>query len=40
MQFRIPRTARWAMHKGERVQDKVAGIFKHHTREPGVETEV
>jgi hypothetical protein len=40
MQFRLPRTARWAMHKGERVQDKVAGIFKHHTREPGVETEV
>lgn len=40
MQFRIPRTARWAMHKGERVQDKVVGIFKHHTREPGVETEV
>ena len=40
MQFRIPRTARWAMHKGERVQDKVAGIFKHHTREPGIETEV
>jgi hypothetical protein len=40
MQFRLPRTARWAMNKGERVQDKVAGIFKHHTREPGVETEV
>jgi hypothetical protein len=36
----IPRTARWAMHKGERVQDKIESIFKHHTREPGVETEV
>ena len=40
MQFRIPRTAQWAKHKGERVQDKVAGLFKHHTREAGVETEV
>lgn len=40
MQFRIPRTAQWAKHKGERVQDKVVGIFKHHTREAGVETEV
>ena len=40
MQFRVPRTAQWAKHKGERVQDKVAGLFKHHTREAGVETEV
>lgn len=39
MQFRVPRTAKWAMHKGERVQEKVASIFRHHTREPGIETE-
>jgi len=40
MQFKIPRTALWAKHKGERVQDKLESIFKHHTRDPGIETEV
>ncbi|KAK5113917.1 hypothetical protein LTR85_010450 [Meristemomyces frigidus] len=40
MQWKVPRTAEFAVHKAERAGSKVAGIFKHHAREPGIETEV
>lgn len=40
MQWRIPRTTQWVYHKAGRTQDKVASLFKHHTRQPGIETEV
>ncbi|WPH03805.1 meiotically up-regulated protein [Acrodontium crateriforme] len=40
MQWRAPRTARWAIHKAERASENVTDLFKHHRREPGLETEV
>ncbi|KAK5133110.1 hypothetical protein LTR08_008220 [Meristemomyces frigidus] len=40
MQWKLPRTAEFAVHKAEHAGAKVKGIFKHHAREPGVETEV
>lgn len=40
MQWRLPRTAKWAMGKAEKLESKVEGLFEHHTREPDVETEV
>ncbi|KAK4542102.1 hypothetical protein LTR36_007133 [Oleoguttula mirabilis] len=40
MQWKVPRTAEFAVHKAERAGAKVAGIFKHHAREPGIQTEV
>lgn len=40
MQYKIPRTAQWAADKGEKVGHRMSGIFRRHTREPGVETEV
>ncbi|KAK5703609.1 hypothetical protein LTR17_021978 [Elasticomyces elasticus] len=39
MQFRLPRTARYAKHKAEEGTAKLGGLFKRHTREPDVETE-
>ncbi|KAJ8608370.1 hypothetical protein MRB53_039710 [Persea americana] len=40
MQYKIPRTTQWALHKAERAEQKLSGIFRRHTREPGIETEV
>jgi len=40
MQYKIPRTAQWAANKTEQVGNRFSGIFKRHTREPGLETEV
>ncbi|OQO07691.1 hypothetical protein B0A48_07388 [Cryoendolithus antarcticus] len=40
MQWKIPRTAEWAAHKAERAEAKITGLFKHNSREPGIETEV
>lgn len=40
MQWKIPRTAQWAMKKVEHAEGKVEQLFKHHTRQSGVETEV
>jgi len=40
MQWKIPRTARWASHKLSHVDAKISDVFRHHTRDSGVETEV
>ncbi|PHH86863.1 hypothetical protein CDD83_9645 [Cordyceps sp. RAO-2017] len=40
MQWKIPRTARWMKHKIERVGDGVSGLFDHHSKQAGIETEV
>ena len=40
MQWKLPRTAQWAVNKAERTESKLSGLFKHHTRGSGVETEV
>ncbi|SMR55043.1 unnamed protein product [Zymoseptoria tritici ST99CH_1E4] len=40
MQYKAPRTAKWALGKVEGLEEKVKGVFGRHTREPGVETEV
>lgn len=40
MQWKIPRTAQWAANKVERTESKFTGMFKHHSRDSGVETEV
>ena len=39
-QLQLPRTAQWAAHKVERTESRFSGLFKHHTRQPDVETEV
>lgn len=40
MQWKVPRTARWVKHKMERVGDGVSGLFDHHSKQEGIETEV
>lgn len=40
MQWKLPRTAQWAAHKVERTESKLSGMFHHHTRGSGIETEV
>ncbi|EMC91278.1 hypothetical protein BAUCODRAFT_80682 [Baudoinia panamericana UAMH 10762] len=40
MQWKIPRTMQWGVHKAENTGHRLSGLFKHHGREPGVETEV
>ncbi|KAK5173529.1 uncharacterized protein LTR77_002210 [Saxophila tyrrhenica] len=40
MQWKIPRTAQWASHKLERTESKLHGLFHHHTKQSGIETEV
>nr|POE63347.1 meiotically up-regulated gene 190 protein [Quercus suber] len=40
MQWKVPRTAKWAVHKAEALESKVSGLLKHHDREPDIETEV
>ncbi|KAI6823206.1 hypothetical protein KC340_g11874 [Hortaea werneckii] len=40
MQWKIPRSAKFAAGKMEKGGHMFSGIFKHHTREPGIETEV
>lgn len=39
MQYKSARTMWWMKHKVEDVQDKIQGVFSHHERETGVETE-
>lgn len=40
MQWKGPRTLQWMKHKVQHGEHKVESLFKHHEREPGVETEV
>ena len=40
MQWKFPRTMQWAANKVERTESKFTGMFKHHSRDSGVETEV
>lgn len=40
MQWKAPRTIKWAVNKVERAEQKITGMFHHHTRETGIETEV
>jgi len=40
MQWKAPRTLQWIHHKIERGEQKVEGLFKHHQRDGGIETEV
>ncbi|KHN96842.1 meiotically up-regulated protein [Metarhizium album ARSEF 1941] len=40
MQWKVPRTARWMRHKIGRVEESVSGLFDHHNKQPGIETEV
>ncbi|KYG49306.1 hypothetical protein M433DRAFT_541955 [Acidomyces richmondensis BFW] len=40
MQWKIPRTAEHAWHKVEQVGSRSTEVFKRHSREPGLETEV
>lgn len=40
MQFKAPRTLRWAEHKVENVAHKIGDKFKHREREPDLDTEV
>jgi len=40
MQFKAPRTLKWAEHKVENVAHKLTDKFKHKEREPDIETEV
>ncbi|OAA37685.1 meiotically up-regulated protein [Metarhizium rileyi] len=40
MQWKVPRTARWVKHKIGRVEESVSGFFDHHSKQPGIETEV
>ncbi|THX44604.1 hypothetical protein D6D10_00232 [Aureobasidium pullulans] len=39
MQFKSARTMWWMKHKAEHLQDKVQGIFEHHERATGIESE-
>ncbi|KAF2098498.1 hypothetical protein NA57DRAFT_39057 [Rhizodiscina lignyota] len=40
MQWKAPRTANWMMNKVEHGEDRLTGLFKHRSRESGIETEV
>ncbi|KAK4561114.1 hypothetical protein LTR86_005069 [Recurvomyces mirabilis] len=40
MQWKIPRTAQWGVHKVEHAGQKVGNLLKMHTKQPGIETEV
>ncbi|KAK4992636.1 hypothetical protein LTR50_000970 [Elasticomyces elasticus] len=40
MQWKGPRTLKWMSTKIDHGQDRVKSLFKHHEREPDVETEV
>ncbi|QIW99875.1 hypothetical protein AMS68_005393 [Peltaster fructicola] len=40
MTWKAPRTAQWAFHSAEKVEHKLAGIFKRHSRGIDIETEV
>ncbi|KAF2767431.1 hypothetical protein EJ03DRAFT_147874 [Teratosphaeria nubilosa] len=40
MQWKIPRTAQFAKHKVQRAGERMADMGRHHSREPGIETEV
>ncbi|EXV00003.1 C2 domain protein [Metarhizium robertsii] len=40
MQWKVPRTARWMKHKIGKVEESVSGFFDHHSKQPGIETEV
>ncbi|KAG8407825.1 hypothetical protein J3458_020060 [Metarhizium acridum] len=40
MQWKVPRTARWMKHKIGKVEESVSGLFDHHSKQPGIETEV
>ncbi|KAK3710301.1 hypothetical protein LTR37_010367 [Vermiconidia calcicola] len=40
MQWKAPRTAQWASHKLEQTESKFSGLFKHNSRQSGIETEV
>lgn len=39
MQYKTARTMWWMKHKAENVQDRISGVFSHHERSGGVETE-
>ncbi|KAL1305407.1 hypothetical protein AAFC00_002294 [Neodothiora populina] len=39
MQFKSARTMWWMKHKVEDVHDKISGVFDHHERQTGIETE-
>ena len=39
MQWQVPRTMQWTKHKLENAVHGVTGVFEHHGREPGIETE-
>lgn len=39
MQWKGPRTLAWMKHVGDRGKSKVGGLFKHHERTGGIETE-
>jgi len=40
MQWKGPRALQWMKHKMDHGEQKVEGLFKHHERDGGVETEV
>ncbi|KAF2454938.1 meiotically up-regulated gene 190 protein [Lineolata rhizophorae] len=40
MQWKGPRTAYWLKRKFEHGGQSISDVFNHHTREPGIETEV
>jgi C2 domain len=40
MQWKGVRTVDWMVGRANRGKERVEGIFKHHDREPGIETEV
>jgi hypothetical protein len=37
--LQLPRTAQWAAHKADHAESRLSGLFKHHTRQSGIETE-
>jgi hypothetical protein len=39
MQFKSARTMWWMKHKAEHLQDRIAGVFEHHERTTGIESE-
>ncbi|KAG9531204.1 hypothetical protein KCU93_g2031, partial [Aureobasidium melanogenum] len=39
MQFKSARTMWWMKHKAEHLQDRISGIFEHHERTTGIESE-
>ncbi|KAF2842793.1 hypothetical protein M501DRAFT_28089 [Patellaria atrata CBS 101060] len=40
MQWKGPRTVNWMKEKMDRANQSVTGLFHHHERDPGIETEV